>query len=102
MEDRFADRRTKIPRRPELAPDPTRIGLADRPGDHVVLCDDLYGGSRRLFTQIFAKRWGLEVTYVDATDPDNVSGAIRPQTRMIWLEYARVTGAALFEAALTK
>lgn len=56
------------------------------PGDHVVLFDDLYGGSRRLFSQIFSEQWGLLLTYVDATDPARVAEAMRPETRMIWLE----------------
>ncbi len=57
-----------------------------RPGDHVVLFDDLYGGSRRLFTKVFSEQWGLSITFVDARDPENVAKAMRPETRMIWLE----------------
>ncbi len=57
-----------------------------RPGDHVVLFDDLYGGSRRLFTKIFAKQWGLSLSFVDARDTAAVEAALRPETRMIWME----------------
>jgi len=54
-------------------------------GDHVVVNDDLYGGTFRLFDKVFA-RYGLTFTYVDATDPAQVESAVRPATRMIWLE----------------
>jgi len=57
-----------------------------RPGDHVVLFDDLYGGSRRLFTKVFGEQWGLSLTFVDATDTARVAEALRPETRMIWME----------------
>ncbi|MFQ5821520.1 MAG: trans-sulfuration enzyme family protein [Candidatus Heimdallarchaeota archaeon] len=56
-----------------------------RPGDHVVVCDDVYGGVYRLFEQNFRK-YGLQFTYVDTTDPANVAAAIRDETRMVWLE----------------
>jgi|SRR5271166_206383 len=54
-------------------------------GDHVVVNDDLYGGTFRLFDKVLT-RYGLTFSYVDATDPANVAAAMRPQTRMIWLE----------------
>lgn len=57
-----------------------------RPGDHVIAFDDLYGGSRRLLTQIFGERWGVSVTYVDARAPGAVVDAFRPETRLVWLE----------------
>ncbi len=57
-----------------------------RPGDHVVLFQDLYGGTRRLFSRVFAKRWGLRLSYVDARDPGQVAEAMGPDTRMVWLE----------------
>lgn len=56
------------------------------PGDHMVLFDDLYGGSRRLFTKIFSEQWGLSLTFVDARDTAQVAEALRPETRMIWME----------------
>ncbi len=55
------------------------------PGDHVVSSDDVYGGVSRMFNQIH-KRFGLEFTYVDSSTPENVEKAIRPETKMIWLE----------------
>lgn len=54
-------------------------------GDHVVVTDDLYGGTYRLFSRVLA-RYGLEFTYVDMTDPQNVRKALKPNTKMLWLE----------------
>src|SRR5438128_12004471 len=49
-------------------------------GDHVVVAEDLYGGSYRLFSRVYA-RYGLEFTYVDARDAANLQSALRPNTR---------------------
>lgn len=57
-----------------------------QPGDHVIAGDDLYGGSRRLFTQVRARSAGLSFSYVDLTDAEAAAAAIRPNTRMIWVE----------------
>ena len=54
-------------------------------GDHVIAGDDLYGGTGRLFSRVFEK-FGLEFTYVDPSDPDRVEAAMRPKTRLVWLE----------------
>ena len=54
-------------------------------GDHVVVTDDLYGGTYRLFSRVLV-RYGLEFTYVDMTDLDAVRAAIRPNTRLFWIE----------------
>jgi cystathionine gamma-lyase len=54
-------------------------------GDHVVVMDDVYGGTRRLFTRVLA-RHGLEFTYVDASKTEAVEEALRPNTKMVWLE----------------
>jgi cystathionine beta-lyase/cystathionine gamma-synthase len=54
-------------------------------GDHVVVADDLYGGAYRLFTQVLS-RYGVAFSFVDATAPDAVAGAVRPETRMLWIE----------------
>jgi cystathionine gamma-synthase len=54
-------------------------------GDHVVLPGDLYGGTYRLVDKVLA-RWGLAYDLVDQTDPAAVSAAIRPETRVIWVE----------------
>lgn len=56
-----------------------------RPGDHVVATNDLYGGTFRLFNQVFAP-FGIEFSYVDMTDIDAVEAVLRPSTRMIWVE----------------
>lgn len=55
------------------------------PGDHLVVCEDIYGGTYNLLTGIFA-RWGLEHTFVDATDPSAVRGAIKGNTKALFLE----------------
>lgn len=54
-------------------------------GDHVVAADDLYGGTYRVFDKVFS-RLGLEFTFVDARDPANVAEALRPNTKLVWLE----------------
>jgi len=56
------------------------------PGDHVVASDDLYGGSRRLFSRVRATSAGLKFTYVDLRDLAAIEAAIRPETRLIWVE----------------
>lgn len=56
-----------------------------RPGDHLVLGHDAYGGTWRLIDQAFGP-WGVEYTVVDTTDVDAVAGAVRENTRLIWLE----------------
>jgi len=55
------------------------------PGDHVVAGDDLYGGTHRIFTQVY-QRFGLEFDFVDSSDSQNLLGSITEKTRMIWLE----------------
>lgn len=54
-------------------------------GDHVLLPDDLYHGTRHLATQTMA-RWGLAATFVDLSDLAQVEAALRPNTRLIWIE----------------
>jgi len=56
-----------------------------RPGDHVVAGDDLYGGTFRLFDQVY-RPWGLRVDYADSTRPASFAAAVRPDTRLIWVE----------------
>jgi cystathionine gamma-synthase len=55
------------------------------PGDHVVMADDVYGGTWRQVAQVHT-RWGIEVSAVDLADPDAVATAMRPTTRMVWAE----------------
>jgi cystathionine gamma-lyase len=54
-------------------------------GDHVVACDDMYGGSYRLFERVFRQQ-GIDFSYVDMTDADNLAKAMRKNTRMVWVE----------------
>src|SRR5437763_2768543 len=54
-------------------------------GDHIVAHDDLYGGTARLFDRLLAG-FGVQIDYVDATDPANMARALRPTTRLVWLE----------------
>lgn len=55
-------------------------------GSHVISVDDLYGGSRRLFERVRKRSMGLEMSYLDLADPDAIEAAIRPNTRLIWVE----------------
>src|SRR6185436_2580430 len=55
------------------------------PGDHVVCGDDVYGGTFRIFDKVM-RPMGLDASFVDMIDPQRVKAAIRPTTRMIWLE----------------
>lgn len=55
-------------------------------GSHIVAGDDLYGGSYRLFERVRKLSAGLQVSYVDTRNPDAVQAALRPDTRLIWIE----------------
>jgi cystathionine gamma-lyase len=55
-------------------------------GSHVVALDDLYGGTRRLFTGVRERSAGLDFTYVDLADTGAIEAALRDDTRMIWIE----------------
>jgi cystathionine gamma-synthase len=55
------------------------------PGDHIVAPDDVYWGLRKVIGDVFGK-WGLETTYVDMTSIDDFHAALRPNTRLVWLE----------------
>src|SRR2546428_5784096 len=68
-----------------LAAEATLVLSLLRKGDHVVAFDDLYGGTRRLFSQTLSN-FGLDFTYVDAREARNVNRAIGKRTKMIWLE----------------
>ncbi|MBS1968974.1 MAG: cystathionine gamma-synthase [Bdellovibrionales bacterium] len=54
-------------------------------GDHVIAGDDMYGGTFRLFNRVL-KNNGLEFSYVDLTNPENFAKALKPNTKMVWLE----------------
>ena len=54
-------------------------------GDHVLACDDVYGGTFRIFDKVF-RRHGISFDAVDMTDPANVARALRPETKLVWIE----------------
>jgi cystathionine gamma-lyase len=68
-----------------LAGEATVLDLLDS-GDHVIASDDLYGGTYRLFERVRKASAGLVFDFVDKSDVANVERAIRPETRMIWIE----------------
>lgn len=55
-------------------------------GSHVIALDDLYGGSYRLFERVRKRSAGLDFTFMDMTDPSKIEAAIKPNTKMIWVE----------------
>jgi cystathionine beta-lyase/cystathionine gamma-synthase len=67
-----------------MAAEDTLLHLLES-GDHVVACDDVYGGTFRLFHRVL-ERAGLRFTFVDATCSRNVADAFEARTRLIWLE----------------
>lgn len=54
-------------------------------GDHIVSSDDIYGGTNRYFSKC-AGRMNIETTFVDATDVNNIAKAIKPNTKLVWIE----------------
>jgi len=68
-----------------LAATSTLLDLLPR-DSHIISVDDLYGGTYRLFERIRKPVAGLEVSYVDLSDPSALARHIRPNTRMIWVE----------------
>ena len=77
-------RRTGWPSPPGWRPPTPSLHLLDA-GDHVLASDDVYGGTFRLFDKVF-RRLGLEFSYVDMSDAGNVARALRPSTRLVWIE----------------
>lgn len=63
----------------------TSLLLLFKQGDHIIVTEDLYGGTYRLFEKVFAQ-YGLSFTYVDTSDTDAVAAAIRPETRALFVE----------------
>ena len=55
------------------------------PGDHVLLTDDAYGGTYRFIARVMS-RYGIDFTLVDMSDLEAVSAALRPETRLVWVE----------------
>jgi cystathionine beta-lyase/cystathionine gamma-synthase len=68
-----------------LAAMSTALDLLDS-GSHVVVSDDLYGGTFRLFEKVRRRSANLDFTYVDLTDASQFADAIKPNTRMVWIE----------------
>jgi len=56
-----------------------------QPGEHVMVGDDVYGGTYRLFDKVL-KDYGLALSYIDLADLDAIAESIRPETRLLWLE----------------
>ncbi len=56
-----------------------------RPGDHIVASNDLYGGTYRLMREVFGP-FGIESTFIDMSDYENVARSIRPSTKLLWIE----------------
>jgi cystathionine gamma-synthase len=68
-----------------LAAEDTLLRAALRPGDHVVMGNDVYGGTYRLVARVLGP-WGVEHTPVDMTNVTAVLDAIRPETKVVWVE----------------
>lgn len=69
-----------------------------KPGDHVLVGNDVYGGTYRLFERVVS-RYGITFSWVDFTDLATVRAAIRPETRLIWLETPTNPGMRLADIA---
>ncbi|MCL4878076.1 MAG: cystathionine gamma-synthase [Anaerolineae bacterium] len=67
-------------------------------GDHIIAGNDVYGGTYRLFERVLTK-FGLHFDWVDTTNPDAVQRALRPETRLIWLETPTNPGMRLADIA---
>ena len=63
----------------------TAVLLLLKAGDHVLVADDVYGGTFRIFDKVLAQ-FGISATFVDMTDPARVAAALLPNTRLVWME----------------
>jgi uncharacterized protein YhfF len=68
-----------------MAAEDTLLRAVLNPGDHVVIPDDAYGGTFRLVSKV-VERWGVTWTPAPVSDPDAVRAAVRPETKLIWVE----------------
>ena len=68
-----------------LAAMSTVLELLDA-GAHIIASDDLYGGSFRLFERVRKRSMGLQISFIDMSDPQAVRAALRPNTKMVWVE----------------
>lgn len=55
-------------------------------GDHIIVCDDVYGGTQRYMKRFFADNHGMSAEFVDITNHENVLNAIRKETKVLWIE----------------
>jgi cystathionine gamma-synthase len=63
----------------------TALAQGLEPGDHILAPDDVYYGLRKVIGEVFAKS-GLEIAYIDMTNLESVHAAVRPSTRLVWIE----------------
>ena len=68
-----------------LAAMSTVLELLDA-GAHIIASDDLYGGSFRLFERVRKRSMGLQVSFIDMSDANAVRAALRPETKLVWVE----------------
>jgi cystathionine gamma-synthase len=68
-----------------LGAETTAILALLKAGDHVVCGDDVYGGTYRLFKRVFEDK-GIGASFVDTRNPEQVAAALRPETRLVWVE----------------
>jgi cystathionine gamma-synthase len=68
-----------------LAAEDCLLRTITKPGDHIVIPNDAYGGTFRLFAKVLS-RWGVEFTVADTQHPESVRAALRPTTRAVWVE----------------
>ena len=68
-----------------LAAEDALLRTVLKPGDHVLMGNDVYGGTHRLVNRIFVP-WGIELSVVDLTDLPAVRAALRPNTTVLWIE----------------
>ncbi|MEP6667212.1 MAG: cystathionine gamma-synthase [Nocardioidaceae bacterium] len=69
-----------------MAAEDALVRVVCSPGDHVVIPNDAYGGTYRLFKQVF-EPWGLDHTTASVHDPESIAAAVQPgRTKMIWIE----------------
>ena len=59
--------------------------LSLKPGDHIICCEELYGGTIRLLDQLF-KDFGIKTTYLDVHSESAIKKAVTPETKIIWVE----------------
>ena len=64
----------------------TSIMMTLSSGDHVICIDDVYGGTQRMFRRVMEGQFGVKFTFMDLSDADAIVAAIRPETKMVWME----------------